>query len=197
MVLNSCALLGFYLLIHADIFSRPRPHIVNTWLRRIGYILIVAALGLLVFAPHPSWPILPKETGYQSAQVVGAEAWRIALTVIALVSALLLIWSVFFEISYHRRRLGIDLRGTVKSGSYGLCRHPGFWWLSFFSLSVAILRGLDLYIFSISLMIGLDLLLIVIQDKYVFPRLFTGYDAYRKEIPFLVPRLFRKRPTMR
>jgi len=128
---------------------------------------------------------------------ISAEALRISLSAIALVSAILLVWSVFFEISFHRKRLGLDLRETVKSGSYGLCRHPGFWWFSVFSLSVAILRGLDLYFFTISLMIGLDLLLIVIQDKYAFPRLFSGYDAYRKEVPFLFPRLFPRRAKPR
>jgi protein-S-isoprenylcysteine O-methyltransferase Ste14 len=188
--------LGFYLLIHADVFPRHPRQNLNVWIRRTGYVLIAAALGLLVFAPHPFWPIPPPKGDLPQVPAIGAETLRIVLFAIALVSAILLIWSVFFEISFHRKRLGLDLQTTVKSGSYSLCRHPGFWWFSFFSLSVAILRGLDLYFFTVSLMIGLDLFLIVIQDKYVFPRLFTGYDAYRKEVPFLVPRLSRRRPTM-
>ncbi len=195
MVLNSCALIGFYLLIHADISPNDRASKAKAWTRGAGYALVAVALGLLVFAPHPSWP-LASAPGRESNLPI-AVALRIALVVLALVSALLLVWSVFLEISYHRRRLGLDVEATVREGSYSLCRHPGFWWFSFFALSVGFLRGMDLYFFTVSLMIGLDLLLIVIQDKYAFPRLFSGYDAYRKEVPFLFPRLFPRRAKPR
>lgn len=197
MVLNSCALIGFYLLIHADISPHSRASKAKAWIRGAGYALVSLALGLLVFAPHPSWPLAPASAAKGSSDLPLAEALRIALVVLALVSAILLVWSVFLEISYHRRRLGLDVEATVREGSYSLCRHPGFWWFSFLAVSVGFLRGMDLYFFTVSLMIGLDLLLIVIQDKYAFPRLFSGYDAYRKEVPFLLPRLFPRRAKPR
>ena len=34
---------------------------------------------------------------------------------------------------------------------------------------------------------GMNLLYILLQDRYTFPRLFEGYDDYRKETPYLIP----------
>ena len=33
----------------------------------------------------------------------------------------------------------------------------------------------------------MNLLYILLQDRYTFPRLFEGYDDYRKETPYLIP----------
>jgi hypothetical protein len=35
--------------------------------------------------------------------------------------------------------------------------------------------------------IVLNTLLVVIQDKFFFPRMFAGYDIYQQETPMLVP----------
>jgi protein-S-isoprenylcysteine O-methyltransferase Ste14 len=111
----------------------------------------------------------------------------------ALFSALLLLWSVFFEFIWIRKKRGIAAGATVDSGTYSLCRHPGFWWLAFLAVFLGILRGIERYYITIILMIALDFLLVFIQDRYVFPRVFPDYLEYRKKVPFLVPRPRRGR----
>ena len=76
---------------------------------------------------------------------------------------------------------------TVDSGTYGLCRHPGFWWLSFLVIFLNLLRGVRLYSIAMILMIALDLVLVFVQDRYIFPRVLPGYEEYRKRVPFLIP----------
>ena len=60
-------------------------------------------------------------------------------------------------------------RATQTVGMYALCRHPGVLWLAGLFYSV------------------LNLLLAAFEDCWVFPARLTGYDAYRRETPFLLP----------
>ena len=75
----------------------------------------------------------------------------------------------------------------VTSGLYSLVRHP---WLLFYALAMVSL----LLIFQTSLLlvatatwIALDVLLVIIQDRYFFSRMFPGYAAYRSTTPMFIP----------
>ncbi len=75
-------------------------------------------------------------------------------------------------------------RATQTAGMYALCRHPGVLWLA----------GLFLCLWPLGLPLGeallysvLNLLLAAFEDCRVFPARLTGYDAYRRETPFLLP----------
>ena len=146
--------------------------------------------ALLAISPHPSWPFsasMALPGGIAFNPPIAARALLIAL---AMLSSILLVWSVFLEIPYLRKKYKIESGTTVSKGSYAICRHPGFWWFALIAVSLATLRGSAEYFFTISLMIGMNLLLIALQDIYTFPRMFSGYKEYRNTVPFLVPRLF-------
>ena len=38
----------------------------------------------------------------------------------------------------------------------------------------------------------MDLLLVLIEDVWIFPRLLRGYDVYKQRVPMLIPRLWRR-----
>lgn len=123
------------------------------------------------------------------------ELWRTAAGgALAAASSGLLLWAVFLEIPRERKRLGIGDRGTVRTGSYGRCRHPGWWWLAIHVLSWCVMRpGASLASDAMAI-IGGNLALVYAQDRWFFPARFDDYREYRSQVPFLVPRASRRSP---
>ena len=185
MVLNSCIMAGFLLLFVAEFLRLGDSRGTSAVLGRLGYALIAFSLLLFAFAPRTSWPMEEPAAAPNSAAVTGIPALLLAAG--AILSALLLIWSVFLEFSWVRRKRKLAPEATVDSGTYGLCRHPGFWWLSFLVIFLNLLRGVRLYSIATILMIALDFVLVFVQDRYIFPRILPGYEEYRKRVPFLIP----------
>jgi len=187
MILNSLILTGFLLLMISDLLWTKGLGPASA-VRMSGYMIIGCAFGLFVLAPDPSWP-LPIRTGL-AERMAGwrpGSALAAIFMVLAAVSSILLFWSVFLEIGIIRKKLGLVSSDIVSSGTYGLCRHPGFWWLTFLVLAIGALKGLNAYFAPVSMTIFLDLLLILFQDRYTFPKVFPRYDDYKESVPFLLP----------
>lgn len=187
MVQGSLAVFGFLLLITAD-FLWAKGGKGVPFLQAIGYLAVGGALGFLALGPNPGDfaegpPLTP---GFQGA-IQPETLFSLLLILTALASFALLLWSVFFELALAGRKGKIKPGEIYSGGSYGLCRHPGFWWFCLLAASLGILRGFRENFFTIFLMIGLDLLLIFIQDRYTFPKVFHGYCEYKKNVPFLFP----------
>lgn len=75
----------------------------------------------------------------------------------------------------------------ITHGLYSLVRHP---WLLFFAFTMV---GL---VFATKSMLALEagtawtalsVILVYLQDRYVFPRMFPDYTGYRKSTPMLIP----------
>jgi len=187
MILNSFILTGFLLLMIADLLW-VKGSSATAAIRLAGYIAIGIACGLFSLAPNPSWPLpVPEELAETMSGWRPGTVFSLLLIIIAAISSCLLFWSVFLEIGIIRKKRGLKSSDIVVSGTYSLCRHPGFWWFAFLILSVGLLRGLSAYPIPIFLMIILDFLLILVQDRYTFPKVFHGYDDYKKSVPFLIP----------
>lgn len=195
MIQNMLAIAGFLLLAIADLMElRGQRRFLLAAVP--GYGLVGIAMILFL----PGVPPRRVETGTEAlaaAGILGA-----VLIAVAAASAVLLARTVFFEPATARRKENIPAGTAVSSGSYGLCRHPGFWW---FSLAVAALGARNMVggaavltvMITVSIMIAADLLLILLQDCYTFPRILDGYEKYRKAVPFLVPRIPRRRKAGR
>jgi len=207
------SVVGFVLLFAADLLDLrsavpARTHKVASLARGVGYGGVGLALACVAFAPGPGWlsglnfggsvpkngafwgsdaerPLLPVPGagGGPQTSLLLAFLW-----IVAAVSLVMLAWTVFFEIGRIRKRRGLAADQLVSEGSYGRCRHPGFWWFVLLALSLGFLKPYASYFITIFVMIILDLTLICVQDYFVFPKLFVGYDEYRKLVPFLVPR---------
>ncbi|HZJ88737.1 MAG TPA: hypothetical protein VFC80_06260 [Sphaerochaeta sp.] len=73
-------------------------------------------------------------------------------------------------------------------GTYARVRHPGF--LTHFVLNTFIV----LYFFNLEVLllctvyVICNLILITVEDIYLFPRLFVDYDAYKERTGFLIPK---------
>lgn len=188
MVLNFLAIAGFLFLVLSDwLMIRGKP----TWasiIRSIGYGAVACALAFLAFAPGPWWP-LGTPTDSNSSHIIGTAGSTLLVSgvIAAIISAALLVWSVFLEIHIIKKKRHLGPFDVITEGTYGVCRHPGFWWFALFVLALGIIRNFYAYFITIFIMIVLDLLLIFIQDRYIFPKVFSGYDDYKKSVPFLIP----------
>ncbi|HKM05719.1 MAG TPA: hypothetical protein VJ869_01915 [Sphaerochaeta sp.] len=110
----------------------------------------------------------------------GFIAWIIFAFVI--VFALLLVYSVILEIALFSGSSGKLYQG----GTYKISRHPGFIWYSIINVLVSIYY----WNYRITMLcIGFilcNLLLITIEDRIFFPKMFAEYEEYRKNTPFFL-----------
>lgn len=179
---------GFLLLFLADALDvltldrggDKRMRKITASLRIVGYSAVSIPLVWVVLNLGPqrlwfSWPRLA----------------RVALWMLAAFSLGMLLWTVFFEIETIRKKKGIPEDALVSEGSYSRCRHPGFWWFVALALCLGALEPSNDNVLMLLVMILLDLILVWVQDIIFFPKLFVGYDGYKKAVPFLIPRRSR------
>ncbi|MDV2989800.1 MAG: methyltransferase [Dehalogenimonas sp.] len=75
----------------------------------------------------------------------------------------------------------------VTNGIYELVRHP---WLLFFGFAMAglvLLSGSLLALWAGIVWVLFSTILVYLQDRYVFPRMFPGYHRYQETTPMLIP----------
>lgn len=111
---------------------------------------------------------------------------RLVFAVLALVFFLLEIYTLFFSLPREEAYTQPGkLRSVYQKGMYALCRHPGVLWFAACVFCLHPAAGLSL--FSAALYTALDILLVLFEDRLIFPRVMDGYEAYRRETPFLIP----------
>lgn len=76
-------------------------------------------------------------------------------------------------------------RSTRVTGLYALCRHPGV--LFFIPLYAGLWLTFGLSPVSGGVYALLDVLLVVYEDRWVFPAVLEGYADYQRQVPFLLP----------
>ena len=103
-------------------------------------------------------------------------------------SLFLLIYSLFINLPFRKTYIATGVSDRlITTGLYALVRHP---WVHFFSLlllSLVLVSRSTLLLIAAPIWILLDILLVVVQDKFFFSRMFDGYDDYRRETPMLLP----------
>lgn len=146
-----------------------------------GYLGVGAALAM-----HSAGPFGPAGAGMPR----GFLGW--AALAVAAASLAMLVWTVFLEIPRERRLRRVETGRAVTTGSYGVCRHPGWWWFSFYSLALCAARPQYSRLDSALLMIACNFALVLLQDRWSFPARFADYREYSERTPFLVPRPSRR-----
>ncbi len=183
MVSIASIIIGFMALLGAELrylWKNARlPLKGHRFLQTFGYALI--ALGFAI-------PLI----GPTSAQGL-PEVVRAMLLILALLGGTLLAWTTFLEIPTGLAKFRIAPGHVYTLGSYSRCRHPGFWWFLLFSASLTAWEGGKLGFARFFMANALNLLLILLQDKYTFPLQFVNYREYTAAVPFLIPRLPRVR----
>lgn len=108
--------------------------------------------------------------------------------VLSPVSLLLLAYSFFIEVPFARTyaKTGTSHQ-LVTTGSYALVRHPGVIWYSLFLLFLFFATGSMTLLVAAPLWVLLDIIYVVIQERFFFDTMFPGYRDYRRQTPMLIP----------
>jgi protein-S-isoprenylcysteine O-methyltransferase Ste14 len=104
------------------------------------------------------------------------------------ISLFLLIYSLFINLPFRKTYITTGVGNKlITTGLYTLVRHPGVHCLILLMLSLILVSKSSLLFIASPIWILLDILLVVIQDKFFFGWMFDGYDQYRNKTPMLVP----------
>lgn len=72
-------------------------------------------------------------------------------------------------------------------GPYALTRHPGFLGYLVFITGLVLVFGSFLLLVCAPVWAFFDLLHIIVQDRWIFRQLFSGYEKYSRDVPMLFP----------
>ena len=104
------------------------------------------------------------------------------------ISLFLLIYSLFINLPFRKTYIATGVGDKlIRTGLYALVRHPGVHWFILFLLSLILVSKSSLLLMAAPIFILLDIVLVIVQDKFFFGRMFDDYDSYRQETPMLVP----------
>lgn len=164
---------GFFFVLLLDWFSLKNIPVLKKVCGILSAALVVYATVMVCLAPDKfELPFFVLPLG-------------IAL---AVVSFMLLIYSLFLEIPFHstyaKKGVGDML---ITTGTYALTRHPGVLWLGLFYIGLSLIFPSVPMFIAAAVWLIMDIILVVVEDSYLFPRMFPGYDDYRKRTPFLIP----------
>ncbi len=167
---------GFLLIHFFDVVS------LKKWRRGVKPVTWVLGCGLLVYASimaclEPSKLALPTWSVY--------PGW-----ILLAGSLFLLVYALFVNLPFHRTYVAAGTSDKlITTGMYALVRHPGFYWFAIIMLSLVLVSGSKMMLIGAIIWTSADILMIVIQDKFVFTRMFIGYAKYQQETPMLVPNI--------
>ena len=104
------------------------------------------------------------------------------------ISLFLLIYSLFINLPFRSTYITTGVGDKlIKTGMYALVRHPGVYWFTLLLLSLVLVSKSSLLLIASPIWILLDILLVFIQDKFLFGKMFKRYNDYRRETPMLLP----------
>ncbi len=100
----------------------------------------------------------------------------------------LLVYTLFFALPFETTYVKESrYREAYTEGIYALCRHPGVLWFGGFYLCAAALwKSAEGTVFAAAVT-ALNILYVLFQDWYSFPRTFSNYEEYKRSTPFLIP----------
>ena len=156
---------GMYLLYDLNSF---------TWKNRILHTFFLIGSVILAVSTAVCFMTLVK--------AYGPPVWRIVIFgALAVSQAALLVYTLFFALPFEKNP------PVYTEGVYSLCRHPGVVWFFFLYLFLALLTGQRLMMAVCICYSGLNVLYVWFQDRVTFRRTLSGYEAYQRETPFLIP----------
>ncbi|MEK7281311.1 MAG: DUF1295 domain-containing protein, partial [Chloroflexota bacterium] len=165
-----------FLIIHLfDFVSLKRIPVAKPLVWILGSSLLVHSLVSVSFTPDKPIVLM----------------WSTLLGWILLITSLiLLIHSLFVSLPFRKTYIATGVSDRLKTtGLYALVRHPGVICFSLFMLSLILVSSSSLILIAAPIFILLDIVLVVVQDKFFFGRMFNGYGIYRQKTPMLVPNL--------
>jgi protein-S-isoprenylcysteine O-methyltransferase Ste14 len=173
MIYIIVGVLGFLLIHVSDIVALKKVPAAKpcAWIVGSGLLVYTLIMLWLKAAPLP----LPAWSTWLG--------WGLLL-----ISLILLIYSLFINLPFRKTYIAAGVgEKLVRTGLYALVRHPGVHWFILTLLSLVLVSKSSLLLIAAPIFILLDILLVIVQDKFIFGRMFDDYDRYQEETPMLLP----------
>jgi len=173
MIYIAIGAFGFLVIHLFDIVSLKRIPGAKPGIWILGSGLLIYSLTMICFAPGKL--LLPMWSTWLG--------WALLS-----ISLLLLIYSLFINLPFRKTYIATGVGDKlITTGLYALVRHPWVHCFTLLLLSLVLVSRSSLLLIASPIWILLYILLVVIQDKFLFGRMFDGYDTYRQETPMLLP----------
>ena len=173
MIYIAIGAFGFLIIHLFDIVSLKRIPGAKPGIWILGCGLLIYSLTMICFAPGKL--LLPMWSTWLS--------WALLS-----ISLLLLIYSLFINLPFRKTYVATGVGDKlITTGLYALVRHPWVHCFTLLLLSLVLVSRSSLLLVASPIWILLYILLVVIQNKFLFGRMFGGYDHYQQETPMLLP----------
>lgn len=173
MIYVAVGIFGFIVIHFFDIVSLKRIRGAKpvTWV--IGSGLLVYSLIMMSLAPDrlplPVWSTW--------------LGWGLLL-----IALFVLIYSLFINLPFRKTYIATGVGDKlITTGLYALVRHPGVHWFTLAMIALVLVSRSVLLLIAAPILILLDILLVFVQDRFFFGRMFDGYDSYRRVTPMFLP----------
>jgi protein-S-isoprenylcysteine O-methyltransferase Ste14 len=104
------------------------------------------------------------------------------------ISVVMVMFALFINLPFRKTYISTGVGDKlIKTGLYALVRHPGVYWATFFFFSLVLISSSRLMLIAAPIFVVLNIALVIVQDKYFFPKMFKDYDRYQQETPMLIP----------
>ncbi len=107
----------------------------------------------------------------------------------AIITLILMLSTLFFWLPFGETYIRTEQSNVVSTGMYALCRHPAVIWFCFFYLFLWLTSGNIMILWAGIVWTVMDIIYVYIQDRWIFPRILTGYNIYQQRVPFLIPNM--------
>lgn len=165
---------AFLLFILYDINSIKRKNKIIHSFFAIGFALLAAATAMDIYKACTASAF--------------SGVWDTVFIILSFVCLAALVYCLFFALPFKETYTKeTDGKKVCSSGVYGMSRHPGI--LCFFGMYLFLgLAALpEMIIINGMIFSALNFIYAIFQDRVSFPKIFSDYEAYRKEVPFLIP----------
>jgi len=127
-----------------------------------------------------------------SLDYIKINAFTVVCIMFAFVFLTLLVYTLFVVLSFKDTYFPDMEHNTNKKevcscGFYALCRHPGVLWLTGAYIFLTLAVPSPLLIKASIAFCVCNILYVIFQDLWTFPRTFTDYGRYKETVPFLIP----------
>lgn len=110
--------------------------------------------------------------------------------IVCLLGLVGLVYTLFYAIPFDETYLkDSQERLAYTEGMYAICRHPGVLWYAILYFALAVLLGTKNAFFQAIFFVVWNIIYIIYQDRWIFPKTFSNYEDYRKSTPFLIPNI--------
>jgi len=103
---------------------------------------------------------------------------------------LLLGYSLFINLPFRKTYISSGVGDElITTGFYALTRHPGVLWMVLLLIGLVLVSKSYLMLIAAPIFLLVDIVAVVVQDRFYFGRMFPDYTEYRRRTPMLVPNI--------